>query len=33
MKLKRVMEEKEMDVCVLEGHEERLKSINTDLQE
>ena len=27
-----VLEEKETDMCLLESHEERLKSINTDLQ-
>ena len=32
MKVKRVVEEKETDMCVLEGHEERLKSIDSDLQ-
>ena len=33
MKVKRVVvEEKETDMCLLESHEERLKSIDTDLQ-
>ena len=32
MEVKRVVEEKETDMCALEGHEERLKSIDTDLQ-
>ena len=32
MKVKRVVQDKETDICVLEGHEERLKSIDTDLQ-
>ena len=31
-KVNRVVEEKEADMCLLEGHEERLKSINADLQ-
>ena len=26
------MQDKELDICLLEGHEERLKSIDTDLQ-
>ena len=32
MKVKRVVEEKETKLCLLEGYEERLKSIDTDLQ-
>ena len=34
MKVKRFEEKKGMDICIclLEGHEERLKSIDTDLQ-
>ena len=32
MKVKRVVEEKETDICILDGHEERLKSIHTNLQ-
>ena len=32
MKVNRAVKEKETDMCVLEGHEERLKSIDTDLQ-
>ena len=31
MKVKRVVEGKELDTCVLEGHKERLGSIDTDL--
>ena len=32
MEVKRIVEEKEIDMCMLEGHEERLMSIDTDLQ-
>ena len=32
MKVKRVVKDKELDMCVLEGQEERLKSINTNLK-
>ena len=34
MKVKRVLDnkDKEVDVCLLEGHEERLKNIDMDLQ-
>ena len=32
MKIKRVKDDKELDVCWLEGHEERFKSIDADLQ-
>ena len=32
MKVKRAVEHKVLDMCVLEGHEERLKSIDTNLQ-
>ena len=32
MKVKRVVDDKELDMCLLEGHYERLKSINADLQ-
>ena len=32
MKVKRVGEDKELDMCMLEGHEEKLKSIKTDPQ-
>ena len=32
MKVKRVKEDKAIDVCSLKGHEERVKSIDTDLQ-
>ena len=32
MKVKRVAEKKETEMCLLERHEERLKSIDTDLQ-
>ena len=32
MKVKRAIEQKEIDMCVLEGHGERHKSINFDLQ-
>ena len=32
MKVKRVAEEKEIDVCMFEGLEERLKSFDTELQ-
>ena len=32
MKVKRVVEEKKRDMCLLESHEERLKSIDTNLQ-
>ena len=31
-KVKRVVEEKEMDICLLKGHEQRLMGINFDLQ-
>ena len=31
-KVKRVVEVKETDMCLLEGHEETLKSIDADLQ-
>ena len=31
MKVKRVVEDKELDMCLLEEHEESLKSIDTDL--
>ena len=30
-KVKRVMDDKKLDMCSLEGHEERVKSINADL--
>ena len=33
MRVKRVVEEKETGICLLEGGEERLKSIDTDLQD
>ena len=32
MKVKSVKDDKELDVCLLEGHEERVKSIDADLQ-
>ena len=32
MKVKRVLKDKELDMCMLEGHEERLKRIDTDLK-
>ena len=32
MKVKRVIDNKELEVCSLEGHEERVKSISADLQ-
>ena len=32
MKVKRVKDNKELDLCSLEGHEERVKSIGADLQ-
>ena len=32
MKVKRVKDDKELDVCPLEGREERVKSIDADLQ-
>ena len=32
MKVKTVVEVKEIDMCVLEGHKDRLKSIDTNLQ-
>ena len=32
MKLKRVKDDKELDMCSLEGHEERIKSIDANLQ-
>ena len=32
MKVKRVVEDKELDMCLLEGYEEKLKSINTYMQ-
>ena len=32
MNIKRVVEVKEKDTCLLESHKERLKSIDTDLQ-
>ena len=32
MKVKRVMDDKKLDVCSLEGHEEKVKSIDADLQ-
>ena len=32
MKVKRVVEDKEVDMCLLEGHEERLKIIDLELQ-
>ena len=30
-KVKRIVEGKQLDTCLLEGHEKRLKSIDTDL--
>ena len=33
MKVDRVVERKETDMCLLQGHEERLNSVDTDLQE
>ena len=32
MKVKRDVQDKELDMCVLEGQEERLKSVDTNLQ-
>ena len=32
VKVNRVIDDKEVDMCVLEGHEERLKNTDTDLQ-
>ena len=32
MKVKRVVADKELDMCLLKGHEERLKSNDADLQ-
>ena len=32
LKVKRVVDDKEVDRCLLEGHEERLKNIDVDLQ-
>ena len=33
MNIKRIGEDKELDICMLELHEKRLKSINTNLRE